>query len=77
MLNENASPEVMDAGLIVALQKVEHYEIAGYGSCVAFAKLLGNAEAAGLLGKTLEEEMAADQRMTQIAQKSVNLRANQ
>jgi ferritin-like metal-binding protein YciE len=76
MLNENATPEVMDAGLIVGLQKVEHYEIAGYGSCVTFAKLLGNKEAAELLGKTLEEEEQADKKLTQIAKKSVNLVAN-
>jgi ferritin-like metal-binding protein YciE len=76
MLQEDATPEIMDAGLIVGLQKVEHYEIAGYGSCVTFAKLLGNKEAAELLGKTLEEEEETDKRLTQIAKKSVNVRAN-
>lgn len=76
MLNEDAEPAVMDAGLIVGLQKVEHYEIAGYGSCVAFAKMLGNREAVELLSQTLEEEEQADERLTQIAERSINLQAN-
>ncbi len=75
MLQEKAAPDVMDAGLIVGLQKVEHYEIAGYGSAVAFAKLLGETEAAKLLAQTLDEEEKADKTLSQIAQKSINRRA--
>ena len=75
MMAEDASPEIMDAGLIVGLQKVEHYEIAGYGSCVSFAKLLGNTEAAELLAKTLDEEEKTDKRLTQIAKQAVNTKA--
>jgi ferritin-like metal-binding protein YciE len=65
----------MDAGLIVGCQKVEHYEIAGYGSAVTFAKLLGDDEAARLLAQTLDEEKAADQKLTEIAENSINLEA--
>lgn len=75
MMSQDATPQVMDAGLIVGLQKVEHYEIAGYGSCVSFAKLLGDSEAAELLAKTLDEEEETDKRLTQIAKKSINFQA--
>ena len=75
LLGEDAEPDVLDAGLIVDCQKVEHYEIAGYGSAVTFAKLLGNDEAARLLGQTLDEEKAADQKLTEIAESSINLEA--
>lgn len=75
MMAEKAEPDVMDAGLIVGLQKVEHYEIAGYGSCVSFAKLLGNTEAAELLSKTLDEEEQADKKLSQIAKRTVNMQA--
>jgi len=77
LLGEDAEPEVLDAGLIVDCQKVEHYEIAGYGSAVTFAKLLGNDEAARLLSQTLDEEKAADQKLTAIAESSINLEAAQ
>lgn len=75
MLEEKADPDVMDAGLIVGMQKVEHYEIAGYGSAVAFAKLLGENDAARLLSQTLDEEEKADKKLTQLAEKSINRRA--
>lgn len=75
MLEEDADPEVMDAGLIVGMQKVEHYEIAGYGSAVTFAKMLGDTEAAKLLAKTLDEEEKADKKLTELAEKSINRRA--
>ena len=74
-LEEDAEPEVMDAGLIVGCQKVEHYEIAGYGSAVTFAKLLGNDEAARLLAQTLDEEERTDKKLTEIAESSINLQA--
>ena len=75
MMEEDAEPEVMDAGLIVGSQKIEHYEIAGYGSAVTFAKLLGNNEAAELLAQTLDEEEATDKKLSAIAESSINLQA--
>jgi len=75
MMEEDAEPEVMDAGLIVGCQKAEHYEIAGYGSAVTFAKLLGNQEAARLLAQSLDEEERADKKLTQIAETTINVEA--
>ena len=77
MLEEDADPEVMDAGLIVGCQKVEHYEIAGYGSVVTFAKLLGDQESAKLLAQTRDEEERADKLLTEIAESSINVQAAQ
>ena len=65
---------LLDVGMIISAQKVEHYEIAGYGSLVALAKQLGHGEAAGLLEQTLGEEKAADQKLNEIAM-SVNAEA--
>jgi ferritin-like metal-binding protein YciE len=62
-----------DAALICAAQKVEHYEIAAYGSLAAWAKLLGETEAAELLGESLEEEKQADEKLTQIAESTINV----
>jgi len=67
---------LLDVGMIISAQKVEHYEIAGYGSLVALAKQLGHAEAAGLLAETLDEEKAADLKLNKIAA-SVNAEAAQ
>jgi ferritin-like metal-binding protein YciE len=75
LLQEDATPEVLDAGLIVGLQKIEHYEIAGYGSAVTFAKLLGDEESAKLLAKTLEEEKKTDDLLTQLAESEINIEA--
>src|SRR5689334_15567770 len=55
LMKEDAEPEVLDAGLIAAAQHVEHYEIAGYGVCRTYAKLLNDNTAASLLQKTLDE----------------------
>jgi len=66
-----------DAGIIMAAQKVEHYEIATYGSLVQFAKTLGMEDAAELLEQTLEEEKETDQKLTEIAEGSVNQSAQQ
>ena len=65
---------IRDAGLIAAAQRVEHYEMAGYGSLRAFAKLLGKQEMVTLLEETLSEEKAADDKLTQIS-KTVNQQA--
>jgi len=71
--HESISEEEGDAALICAAQKVEHYEIAGYGSVCAWAKLLGEHEAAEILGETLEEEKAADATLNGIAETAVNV----
>ncbi len=66
---------VRDAGLIAAAQRVEHYEMAGYGSARTFAQLLGRTEAADLLGRTLNEEKETDEHLTDIAESMINQRA--
>jgi ferritin-like metal-binding protein YciE len=71
MLEDTEKGEVRDAGLISAAQRVEHYEMAGYGSARDFAKLLGQSEIAALLDETLNEEKLADKTLTGIS-KSVN-----
>ena len=73
-LSEEAEPEIRDAGLIVAAQKMEHYEIAGYGSLAAYAKLLGFNEDAALLLQTLQEEKATDDKLNLLA-KNINIDA--
>jgi ferritin-like metal-binding protein YciE len=69
MISERASPEVKDIGLIAAAQRVEHYEIAGYGCVRTYAKILGHREAAQTLQHTLDEEAATDKKLTVIAEK--------
>src|SRR5438874_3710675 len=69
--------EVRDAALIVSGNQIEHYEIATYGSLIAFAQQLGFSEAVALLQETLQEEKAADAKLTQIAETSVNSRATE
>lgn len=68
-------PDVRDAALIAAAQKVEHYEIASYGTLVAYAQALGNTEVADLLRQTLDEEKAADTKLNDIAVNEVNSKA--
>jgi len=75
MAEKVSSTDLMDAALIAASQKVEHYEISGYGTARAFAKLLGENEAVDLLSQTLEEEKAADEKLTQIGMNIVNIDA--
>ncbi|MBE2227436.1 MAG: ferritin-like domain-containing protein [Ignavibacteria bacterium] len=67
LMEEDTSPEVLDVGLIAAAQKVEHYEIAAYGCAVTYARLLEKDDIIGLLEETLEEEAAADEKLTAIA----------
>ena len=64
--------EAGDAALISAAQKVEHYEIAAYGSLLAWAKLLGEEDAADLLEETLDEEKETDEQLTEIAESAIN-----
>ena len=75
LLQEDVDPEVLDAGLIMAAQKVEHYEIATYGCLKTYAELLGNEDAARVLDEILEEEKRADQLLTEIAERSINVEA--
>jgi len=70
-----ADKEVLDAGLIAAAQAVEHYEITRYGTLVSWAKLLGRADCASVLSKTLAEEHNADSKLTKLAESKVNLQA--
>jgi ferritin-like metal-binding protein YciE len=69
------NPAVKDAALISAAQRVEHYEVAGYGSARTFARLLGHSTVARLLQLTLDEEKETDQRLTQLAEGNINVRA--
>jgi len=71
-IKEDMEDDVRDAALICAAQRVEHYEIAAYGCARTFAQQLGNDEAARLLKQTLDEEAAADKKLTQIATEDVN-----
>ena len=75
LLKQEVDPDVLDAGLIAAAQKVEHYEIAGYGSVRTYAELLGDATTAALLEQTLEEEKATDAKLSELARNEVNLDA--
>ena len=77
LLEEDAAEEVLDAGLISKAQHVEHYEIAGYGTVRTYARQLGLEDQAELLQQTLEEESNANELLTQIAESSVNLEAEQ
>jgi ferritin-like metal-binding protein YciE len=72
VIEEDAEPAIKDAALISAAQRVEHYEMAGYGSARTFAQILGENEAVTLLQQTLDEEGAADQKLNKIAESTVN-----
>ena len=74
MLEETEEGDVRDAALISAAQRVEHYEMAGYGTVRSFAGQLGQSKIAQILDQTLEDEKAADQKLTQISQ-TINSRA--
>ena len=72
MMKEDAEPDVLDAALISAAQRVEHYEIAAYGTVRTYAERLGLDKHSRLLQQTLDEEGEADKKLTQIAESSVN-----
>jgi|SRR5437588_1216324 len=74
LLKEDADPDVRDAGVIAGAQRVEHYEIAAYGTVRTYANLLGRSEWARLLQETLDEEKAADQKLNDLSS-SINLDA--
>ncbi len=77
LIDEDADEAVRDAGLISAAQRVEHYEIAGYGTARALARQLGHDDAYDLLTETLEEERATDVKLTELALSQVNIEAGQ
>jgi len=68
LIEEDPGDEELDAGLISAAQRVEHYEMAGYGCVATYAKLLGEDQAETLLRQTLDEEKETDKKLTQLAQ---------
>jgi len=72
ILKEDGEESIIDAGIIVAAQKVEHYEIAGYGSVRTFAHLLGQNKAAELLQATLDEESETNEVLNRLAQNMIN-----
>ena len=76
-IEEGEKGPVLDAALIACGQAIEHYEIARYGTMVAWAKQMGNTEAAGLLQQILDEEKANDQLMTKIAERVLNPQAQE
>ena len=75
VVGEVADDTVLDAALINAAQAAEHYEMARYGSLIAWAKQLGRNDCASILQKTLDEEKATDKKLTSLAESKVNLRA--
>jgi ferritin-like metal-binding protein YciE len=77
IMKEAGNGDALDAGLIAAAQKVEHYEISAYGTARAWAEKLGYNQAAQLLGKTLEEEAMTDEKLTQLAESFINQEAEQ
>lgn len=77
LLKEQKGSSALDAALIAAAQKVEHYEIASYGTLCAWAEQLGEDDAAETLSKTLEEEKSADEKLTKVGEESANQRAQE
>jgi ferritin-like metal-binding protein YciE len=75
MIKAKGDPDVIDAGLIAAANRVEHYEIAGYGTVRAYAETLGAGEAVRLLEKTLQEEEEADDKLSELAESHINVEA--
>ncbi len=75
LLDMDGEPAVIDAGLIAAAQRVEHYEMAGYGCARTYARLLGDDNGAHLLQETLDEEGEADKKLTALAERHINLEA--
>lgn len=74
-ISEDGDPSIKDAALIAAAQRVEHYEMAGYGCARTYARLLGHDDAADLLQETLDEEGSADKKLTKLAETVINIKA--
>jgi ferritin-like metal-binding protein YciE len=77
VMEADGEDAVIDAALIATAQRVEHYEIAGYGTVRTFANLLGYGEAADLLQATLDEESEADKALTELAETVINIEAEE
>ena len=77
IMEEDGDPSVIDAALIAAAQRVEHYEMAGYGCVRTFANLLGYEDAAQLLQETLDEEGETDKKLTELAETIINIDAEE
>jgi ferritin-like metal-binding protein YciE len=77
MMEEEAEPSVMDAALIAAAQKIEHYEIASYGCVCTYAEMLGYEQVHDLLGQNLEEEETTDEKLTILAETVINVEAEE
>jgi ferritin-like metal-binding protein YciE len=77
MLSIKGPPATTDAAIVLAAQKVEHYEIAGYGSAAKWAEHMGRNDIKTLLGRTLNEEVETDRRLTQLATSGINQKAAQ
>src|SRR3954470_6579364 len=75
LISERPEPDVLDAGMIAAAQHVEHYEMAGYGCCRTYARLLGHLTQASLLQETLNEEGETDKLLTSLAVGAINIEA--
>jgi ferritin-like metal-binding protein YciE len=75
MMSEDFDEATMDAALIAAAQRAEHYEMAAYGTVLAWAQAMGHDDVAHLLQQTLDEEKAADKKLTSLAQGGINARA--
>jgi len=75
MLEKEGDRNVIDAGIIASAQRVEHYEISGYGTARTYAERLGYDDAAELLDETLDEESSANEKLTKIAESTVNKKA--
>ncbi len=77
MLKKRGDDDVRDAGIIAAAQRVEHYEISGYGTVATYAEMLGRTEDHDILGQTLSEEKSTDQKLNRLAKQVVNVDAMQ
>ncbi len=77
LIKEKPAKDVLDAGLIAAAQHVEHYEMAGYGTCRTWAQLLGYSRQAELLQQTLDEEKQTDLDLTALAESGINIEAEE
>ena len=75
LMKEDVDPDVLDAGLIAAAQKVEHYEIASYGTARAWAEKLGHNNHVRMLQQTLDEESMANEKLTELAESFINMEA--
>lgn len=74
-MDEDAEPEVMDAGILASAQRIEHYEIAGYGAACYYSDLLGYSDVAEILKETMSEEKGANDKLTRLAKETIDEKA--